>query len=141
MDLANLIVEAASANLKSDCIERKCVIKVFMHGDRYLREIYIVPMNNHIILQFRTLEFKLNRQEKDAFNETVEFLVNEIEDDLLKVFNEDIEYDINWPNDEMYNKNYMTVGRSNEIIFSKRFDMTKMKSTLGTYLKNMRFLN
>lgn len=141
MDLADYIVKVAANNLKSDCMDRKCTIKVFMHGDRYLREIYVISMTNHVLLQFRSIEFKLSREDKESFNDTVDFLVNEVEDDILKAFNEDIEYDVYWPNDEMYNKNYMTVGKANDIIFSKRFDLKELKKTLSTYLKNMRFLN
>lgn len=142
MDLADLIVKASAATFKAECNDKKCLVNVSMHGGRYVRELYVVPMSNHVLIAFRTMEFKLNRQDRDAFNDTVDFLVNEVEDDILKTLREDIEFHGFWPpNDEGYNVNLVTVSKADQIVFSKEFDEKKLTNVLGTYLRNMRLIN
>jgi hypothetical protein len=114
MDLANLIVEASAATFKAECNDKKCLVNISMHGGRYVRDIYVVPMTNHVLIIFRTMEFKLNRQDRDAFTDTVGFLVNEVEHDMLKTIREDIEFHEYWPqNDDQYNVNQVTIAKKN----------------------------
>jgi hypothetical protein len=142
MDLANFIVEASAATFKAECNDKKCRVNVSMHGGRYVRDLSVIPMSNHVLIAFRTIEFKLNRQDRHSFNDTVDFLVNEVEDDILKTLREDVEIHGYWPqNDDEYNVNLVTVGRADQIVFSKEFDEKKLTNVLGTYLRNMRLVN
>jgi hypothetical protein len=140
MDVAGMITEAASSLYKKECQERKYIITISMHGGRYKNDINLVPMANHIILIFKLLNLKLHRQELNAFNDAVTFLVNEVEDAIINNLNDDIEYNDYWPeNDEFYNEHYVFVNRENETIFCKKFKQEDMQKVVCGYIKNLRF--
>lgn len=135
-----MITETATSIYKKECQEKKYVITISMHGGKYKRDICFIPLINNIMLTYKLLELKVNRQCSQDFIETIEFLINEIEDDISNNLNDDIEYGGYWPdNDEFYNEHYIVVKRENENIFCKQFKQEHMQKVTCSYLKNLRF--
>lgn len=141
MDLADMIVGAAATQLKKECLSNKCVISICMHN-RYIYVIEVISLTNHIILKYKSLEYKILRQNKDEYNEIVTFLVDEIVDaDEIQV-NEDIEFNGYWPNnDDAYHENSVTVKRNDEKVFYKPIKEVDLSDVVGKYLKSLRLIN
>ena len=141
MDLANLIVESAASHLKEECLAKQCKISISMHGNHHIREIYVVPMANHVLIQYKTLEFKVIRQDRKAFNEVVEFLLNEIEEALKAAVTTAVGLGI-WESEyDVPDENYVDVSRGGDVVFSKAFEAENFRPVLSNYLKNLRMMN
>jgi hypothetical protein len=145
MDLANNIVDSTermpSSPVHADQNDKKFLVSVSMHGGRYVRDIWVLPTPHHVVIIFKKFGLKLSRNDSDAFHGTVDFLVDEIEEDILDALHADMESESYWPlDDEKYNKNIMTLSKGSEVVFAKAFDMQNLQAKLGAYLKNMRLV-
>lgn len=141
MDLALLITEAACEQFKKDCLDHTYVLTVSKHGGRYKCDIQVVPMTNHVLLKYKSLEFKLSKHESAEYMDAIEFLMNGIDNDISYALEEDIEFNGYWPaDDEYYHENFIHVKRNEDIHFRKRVADDDVIKVAMTYLKNMRFV-
>lgn len=141
MDLAMMISDAAASQFKTECLSNTCYVKIGMHN-RYSYEIEVIPLTNHVILKYKTMEFKVHRQNKQEYEDAVSFLLEEIEDAVSLSLSDDIEYGGYWPDtDEFYNENFVTVTKNKEQVFNKPFREENFANTVGKYLKSLRLLN
>lgn len=141
MDLALMISDAAASKFKTECLSNTCYVKINMHN-RYDYDIEVIPLTNHIILKYKTLEFKIQRANKQEYEESIQFLLDEIEDAVSLSLSNDIEYGGYWPDqDEFYNENSVLVVKNGERVFYKAFFEGDFKGTISKYLKSLRLLN
>jgi hypothetical protein len=140
MDLAGMIAESAASQYKKECHDKKCLLTISMHG-RYKRDIEIVPMTNHVVLTYNTLSFKLDRHREKEYLETIEFLIQEIEDSISTELNEDIEYNSYWPDhDEFFHEHFIVVKRYEKTSLCKACKQESIRMHAINYLKNLRFI-
>lgn len=141
MDLASYIAEAAVDTFKKECETNTCDVIFKMHN-RYSYTISVVPMAKHIIIRYKTLEYKISREDTLSYDDIVNFLVEAIEDDIEVSLNCDIEWNGYWPDhDEEYHINNIVVKRHGENVFSIDFKRDKFESVLKFHLKCLRNLN
>lgn len=141
MDLAIMISEAAASQLKNDCLTNACRITINFHN-RYSYDVEVIPMTNHIILKYKTLEFKIEKSNKQEYEESVQFLIDEIEDASALDLSNDIEFGGYWPDsDEYYNENSVLVLKNGQRVFYKPFREEQFSETVGKYLKSLRLIN
>lgn len=141
MDLANMISDVAASQYKKECLSNKCHVTINMHN-RYSHEIEVIPLTHHIILKYKTLEFKIQRQNKQEYENSIEFLLDELQDAVALSLSDDIEYGGYWPeNDEYYNENDVVVKKNEQRVFYKPFREEHFTETVGKYLKSLRLLN
>jgi len=141
MDLAVLISEAASQAYKKDCTEKTCDVDILFHG-RYKYKISITPMSKHILIKYKTIEYKVARDDKATFEEVVSFISDIIDNDANTTLNEDIEYNGYWPDDdENYDINTITLKSQNADVFSRSFMRDKFDVIIKNSLKCMLCLN
>lgn len=109
MDLANLIVDSASETFKNECISNLVNVTITFHN-RYKYVISIVPMSKHVILKYKTLEYKILRDDKSSYEEVIDYLLNAIDYDADESLNWEIEWGGYWPDhDEDYCKNNLKI--------------------------------
>lgn len=141
MDLANMIVDASADKLKSECHKNTCKIVIHLHG-RYNYVISITPMTAHVLLNYKTLEYKIARIDKESYNETLDFLLDAIENDCQININDDMEYGDLWPdNEEFWYSNYMQVTRHDARVFYAEFKRENMTAVVKNYMRTLRLLN
>lgn len=143
MDVALMISDVAAAKYKEECKTKECQVFIKMHY-RYEHTIEIVPLTNHIILRYKSIEYKVSKQNKEEFDEVVSFLVEEISDAINYQLENDIVYEGYRPDTlskYLYEQNYVCVQKKEETIFYKRFDSDAMQEVVGKYLKGLRLLN
>ena len=75
MDLAEMISKSAVETFKEECLSNTCDICIKLHR-RYDYIVSITPMAKHILIKYKTLEYKISREDALSYNEIVEFLVN-----------------------------------------------------------------
>lgn len=142
MDLAQLITEASTDAFKKECIESQCIVHIVMHGDRYERQVIVIPMAKHVLIRYKCLEYKINRQDAQGYNEIISFLLQEIASEIQKCVSIDIEFDGYSPHThDEYTHNYVIVEKKNENIFGRIFKETQLVEVVGRYLQSLRFLN
>ena len=143
MDLARLINEVAAEHFKTDCITNQCLVHIGMHGGKYERVLCVIAMENHVLIRYKTLEYKILRSDAKAYAETVAFLLEEIQNDIILNINNEIEFDGYIPeHDEYYTQNCVLVKRNNEQVFYRRFFLEdQMVDVVGKYLLSLRFMN
>lgn len=141
MDLANMISDAAASQFKKECLSNTCYVTISMHN-RYSYDVQVIPLTNHIILKYKTLEFKIQRQNKQEYEDSIKFLLDEIEDDVALRLSNDIEYDGNWPHhDEHHGEHYVVVKKNEQQVFYKPFGEEDFAQTVGKYLQSLRLMN
>lgn len=136
-----MISDAAATQFKTECLSNKCFVTIKMHN-RYSYDVEVIPMTSHILLKYKTLEFKIQRQNKQEYEDSIQFLLDEIEDAISLSLSDDMEYGGYWPDaDEFYNENFVIVKKNNEQVFYKPFREEQLKDIIGKYLKSLRLLN
>ena len=142
MDLARLINEVAAERFKNDCINNQCIVHIGMHGGKYERVICVISLDNHVLLRYKTLEYKIMRSDEKTYAATVAFLLEEIENDIISCVHTDIEFDGYYPDrDDYYSDNYVIVKRNNERVFYRAFRENELVQVVGKYLYSLRFMN
>ena len=141
MDLASMIAEASVEAFKTECIRNTCSIRINLHS-RYNYDVSITPMNSHILVRYKTLEYKIPRADKDSYNEVVDFLSEAIDSDCDNTVNSDIEFNGLWPdNEEFWDQNTIRVHRNDEQVFEMVFNREKLVPVLKNYMQTLRMLN
>jgi hypothetical protein len=142
MDLAQLITDASVDAYRKECNESQCIVHIVMHGDRYEREVIVIPMAKHVLIRYKAIEYKINRQDVQGYNEIISFLLKEIEAEIQKCVNIDIEFDGYSPHmHNEYTHNYVIVERKNENVFGRIFKENQLIEVVGKYMQSLRFLN
>ena len=96
-------------------------------------------MNKHVMIKYKTLEYKIARDNKDDYNSTLQFLFNAITDDLDMILNDDIEFAGYWPeHDDEFSINRLEVKRMNTRIFNIPFESSKFEEVFRMYLSTLR---
>ncbi len=140
MDLATLIVDSATETFKQECISNISNVTITVHN-RYKYVISIIPMSKHVIIKYKTLEYKVSKDDKSSYNEIIDYLLNAIDDDVYTSLNWEIEWADYWPDhDEDYCKNSLKIERKEEMVFGVEFKRDKLKSVSKMHLKCMRLL-
>jgi hypothetical protein len=116
-------------------MNKQYTISINIHNDKYIREISLTPITNSIILSYRTLEFKISIYDESSYNKCVDFLVNEIKDDI---YNEILH---NVSDDEEYDNNVLIVKKNDTVVFTRSFTDKQSSNVISLYLKNMLFVN
>lgn len=136
-----MIADASAEAFKKECTNNTCVIDINMHC-RYKYQVTVTPMANHVLIKYKTMEYKIARSDKDAYYETVDFLVDAIDTDCDVSLNYDIEYDSYWPdNNEEHCINNLKVTRHGEQVFWREFKREDMQAQIKQYMRSLRFLN
>jgi hypothetical protein len=138
MDLANIIVDSAANAFKEECESKICDISLTLRG-RYKYLIQIVPMNKHVLIKYKTLEYKVAKDNKEDYNSIISFLFSAINDDISMKLNDDIEYEGYWPgDDEYYHINSLEMKRINNRIFYIQFKYERFEEVFNMYLATLR---
>ncbi len=139
MDLANIIIDSAANAFKDECEAKTCDVNFMLRGGRYNYTIKIIPMNKHIIIKYKALEYKVARDNKDDYNDILKFLFGAISDDLNMVLSDDIEFSGYWPeDDEEFAVNRLEVKRINTCIFNIQFKAGRFEEVFKMYLSTLR---
>lgn len=140
MDLALTITESAAEIFRKECLTNTCYVNIIIHN-RYKYNIIFVPMAKHIIIKYKTLEYKISREDNLSYKNIIDFLIEAIDDDADTSLQLDIEYDY-WPDhDENFYINSLIIKRHNNNIFNLNFKRDKFKDVMQLYLKCMINLN
>ncbi len=141
MDLANMIADASVQIYKKECIENACIIKINMH-DKYKYEIQVIPLASHVIIKYKTLEYKIAKADKDGYESIIQFLLEAIHEDVDMSVSVDIEHGGYWPDhDENYDQNFLRITKSSTSVFFTQFKQENMEKDVARYMKFLRFLN
>jgi len=141
MDLALTIVEASTETFKKECLTNTCNVDITIH-DRYNYNIIIIPMEKHILIKYKTLEYRVARDDKKSYDDILNFLIEAIDDDIYTSLNLDIEYHGYWPDhDENFYINSIIIKRHDEKVFNFNFKRDKLKEVMQLYLGCMINLN
>lgn len=140
MDLAQFIVDASAQTFKDDCIANQLEI-VFLFHDKYKHLLYIIPMAAHVIIKFRTVEYKVQRNDKTTFDELIHFLLDVIGSSVAHRVNFDMEHEGYWPNDhENFGTLQITVSKKNDTVFDLSPRLEGWRQVAFDYLKHMRLI-
>ena len=138
MDLATDIVDTAALAFKEECEEKKCEIVITLRG-RYTYIIYITPMNKHVLIKYKTLEYKIAKDNKEDYDTTVDFLQLAIIDDVEMSIKDEIEYSNYCPDhDDEFKTNILSIKRRDTKLFYMHFNFECFGDILKTYLKTLR---
>lgn len=96
MDLAHMIAESAAENFKKECESNVCEVKINAHC-RYNYSIFITPMANHILVKYKTMEYKVPKDNAGAYENVVSFLAEAISDEVAMTMDHEIEFKGYWP--------------------------------------------
>jgi len=131
MDIASCIVDSSI---------NTCEITILLHN-RYKYVISIEPTKKYILLQFKTLEYKVKREDKDTYEDILDYLLQSIDDDAKTILNWDIEW-INYlpDNDINSHKNTLELKRFDESIFKIQFKRDELKPICKMHLKYLRLI-
>lgn len=141
MDLANMIADVSVEMFKEKCDKNICVISLNLHN-RYKYEITVTPMANHVLLKYKTLEYKVPRIDKNAYEDTIDFLVHALDDDCCVSMNQDIEFNSYWPeNDEDHYYCSIRMIRHGEQVFHSEFKRENMQKEVKRYMRTLRLIN
>lgn len=137
-----MIAEASATAFKKECDENTCTVYFTMHG-RYDYQLLVTPMTSHILIKYKTMEYKILRHDKEAYESTVAFLSEVISSEVDVYLNDDIEYNGYCPDhDENFNVNILKVARHGKQVFCiPAFKKEDMAETLKFYMKSLRYLN
>ncbi len=95
-----------------------------------------------MLLKYKSLEFKVPRDNKSAWDEIIGYIIESVGDDAEGELNNDIEFEGYWPgHDEDFNRCFLSVHRHEEKVFTFDFTADKLSVLLKQHLKPMRFLN
>lgn len=141
MDIAEMIADASVKTFKNECSSNTCNVEINMHC-RYKYIISIIPMATHILIRYKSLEYKIARADKDAYESTIDFLVDAISDDAGNSLSDEIEFGNYWPDhDEDFSTNTIRVVRHETQVFWNQFKEENMDKAVKRYLMTLRFLN
>lgn len=141
MDLARMIADASYTLYKKECEKNMCSLKINMHC-KYSYELNFIPLTRHILIKYKTIEYKINRSDKESYESIVDFLIKAIKEDAAQSVNNDIELESYWPeSDEYYDVNSIKVLKDDTQVFYKNFSEENMEKDIKCYMNFMRFLN
>ncbi len=135
-----MIVDASTETYKKESLKKASTIKVCMYN-RHTYELTVIPMAKHVLIQYKTLEFKIGRDDKDGYESIVQFLVNAIYSDLELSIRDNILYGEGFIYNDDFDESYLEVTRTGVSVFTTIITQKTMKEQLKTYLMPMRFLN
>lgn len=132
MDLATAIVDKAADTFRDECQEKKCVINITLRG-RYAYIITIIPMNKHVVIKYKTLEYKIAKENKKDYDNILEFLYLAIKDDAELSLGDDDD-----DNEETFNINILSMKRQDTKLFYAEFKFENFGVIFKTYLETLR---
>lgn len=141
MDLANMIADVSVEKFKEECDKNVCTVSINLHN-RYKYTVTVTPMASNVVLSYKTLQYKVPRSDKDAYADTIDFLVDAIDDNCSNVMNEDIEFNGYWPesDDEHYYCS-LSMTRHGEHVFYSEFRRENMQKEVKRYMRTLRLMN
>lgn len=141
MDLAEMIADISVGKFKEECDKNVCVVNINLHN-RYRYEITVTPMATHVLIKYMTLSYKIPRTDKDAYLDTIDFLVEALDEECYSAMNEDIEFNGYWPeSDEEHYFCSLRVKRHDKQVFYSEFKRDNMQKEVKRYMRTLRLLN
>lgn len=138
MDLARMIVDVSAEVYKKECKDSICSVDVCFNN-RYKYSLSVIPMASHVLIEYKTIRFKVERSDKKEYDELISFLAKEIKIDRFDSLNSEIEFDGYWPdNDENFGCNSIKVSRAGEKVFFQEFEEDHFEKVLKPYLSSLR---
>ena len=139
MDLATIIIDSAVNSFKDECESKTCDVNFMLRGGRYNYTIKIIPMNKHVMIKYKTLEYKVARENKDDYDSILKFLYGAIADDVNMILSDDIEFTGYWPEDDVeFSINRLEVKRLNTCVFNIQFECSRFEEVFRMYLSTLR---
>ncbi|PNH00345.1 hypothetical protein TSOC_013839 [Tetrabaena socialis] len=143
MDLANMIAGASADRFKQECTDNVCKIDI-QTGDGFSYALEVVPLAQHVLVRYDTMEYKMPRADKEAWEELCALLADAMAEAYTTSTNGSYHGYYERPSESFT----LTVTmRGKEVFRSKSEDSEEgplagyMASELTRYMKQLRFLN
>ncbi|KIY94608.1 hypothetical protein MNEG_13355 [Monoraphidium neglectum] len=140
-NLANMIADASVEKFKEECDKNVCTVSINLHN-RHEYDITVMPMAIHVVLSYKTLQYKVPRADKETYTDTIDFLAEAIDNACRGNLHADVEFDRYRPDsEESHYYCCLRVHRHGAQVFYREFERDDMQRELKRYMRTLRLLN
>ncbi|KIY93267.1 hypothetical protein MNEG_14695 [Monoraphidium neglectum] len=93
------MITDASVDKFKECDKNLCTVSINLH-DTYKYVITVMPMASHVVLSYKTLQYKVPPADDKAYGDLIDFLTKAIDGECCQALDEDIERGEYWPDRE-----------------------------------------